>query len=207
MSQSAKQATVFDSEKQQLGDIYAKALLGFGQTINNVDGLVEGLENVVEVINAVPGMRAALESPRIALVDKSKLLDKAFASKVDKELLNFLKLVGSKNRFDCLAAISVAAKKLQDELAGRVEATLISATEVDESVKNRIAEQLGKVIGKQVRLQTEVDGTILGGMVVRVGDTVYDGSVVNQLAQVRSQAIQRASDAIREQLERFAVSS
>jgi F-type H+-transporting ATPase subunit delta len=202
-----KQPNVFDSDQQQLGDVYAKALLAFGVESGNLDQLVEELGGVVDVIENVPGLKSALESPRIGLDAKSQLLDKALAGRVEKGLINFLKVVGKKGRFDCLGSIAASARVMQDEMSGRVQAVLTSASEIDESVKNKIAEQLTKVLGKTVSLQSTVDPKILGGMVVRIGDTVYDGSVVNQLAQVRARAIKSASDAIREKLDRFATSS
>ena len=59
------------------------------------------------------------------------------------------------------------------------------------------------MLGKQVILAPVVDPEIIGGMVIRVGDTVYDASVANQLKQVRTKAVKRAADAIREKLDRF----
>ena len=90
---------------------------------------------------------------------------------------------------------------------GRVQAVLTTATEVEEAVVQRVAERLTSVLGKTVSLDAVVDPDVIGGMVIRVGDTVYDGSVVNQLAQVRARAIQQSADAIREKLDRFASSS
>ena len=206
MDQTKIQPTVFDSEQQQLGDIYAKALLGFGAESGSVDQLVDGLSEIVDVIGQVPGLQAALSSPRIAFEDKSQLLDKAFGGKVDKNLTNFLKVVGSKGRFDCLGAIAASARAMQDELSGRVQAVLTSASEVDQEVQDKIAQQLSTVLGKTVNLQSSVDPGIIGGMVVRIGDTVYDGSVINQLAQIRTKAIKQVSDAIREKIDRFATS-
>ncbi len=196
--------TVFDTEQQQIGVIYAKALLSFGKDAGILDTLVEQLSDVANVVSEVPGLQALLESPRIAFEEKSKLLDKAFGGRVEQSLINFLKIVGSKNRFECLAAISVSAKKLQDEMAGRVQAILTSAAEVDDRVKKAIAQKLSSVLGKTVTLNSVIDPSIIGGMVIRIGDTIYDGSVVNQLAQVRVKAIKNASDAIREKLDRFA---
>jgi len=196
--------TVFDTEQQQVGVIYAKALLSFGTDAGILDTLVEQLSDVVNVVGEVDGLQALLESPRISFDEKSKLLDKAFAGRVEQSLINFLKIVGSKNRFHCLGAISSSAKKMQDEMAGRVQAILTSATPVDDKVKNAIAEKLSSVLGKTVTLNSVIDPSIIGGMVIRIGDTIYDGSVVNQLAQIRLKAIKNASDAIREKLDRFA---
>ncbi len=202
----AKQPTVFDSDQQQLGDVYARALLAFAADAGNVDQLVDELGEVVGAINGVAGLREALESPRVGVESKVDLLDKAFAGKVEKGLLHFLKVVGNKGRFDCLGAIASSAKTLRDEMSGRVQAVVTSASPMDSEVVGRITDQLSKTLGKDVSLQVLVDPEILGGIVVRVGDTVYDGSVVNQLSQVRARAVKRASDAIREKLDRFTTS-
>ena len=202
----AKQPTVFDSDQQQLGDVYARALLAFAADAGNVDQLVDELGEVVEAINGVAGLRDALESPRVGVESKVDLLDKAFAGKVEKGLLHFLKVVGNKGRFDCLGAIASSAKTLRDEMSGRVQAVVTSASPMDSEVVGRITDQLSKTLGKDVSLRVLVDPEILGGIVVRVGDTVYDGSVVNQLSQVRARAVKRASDAIREKLDRFTTS-
>ena len=206
MDESSTQPTVFDSDQQQLGDVYAKALLAFGAESGSVDQLVDGLNEIVDVIRGVPGLQKALESPRIAFEEKSKLLDKAFSGKIDQDLGNFLKVVGSKGRFDCLGAIAASACTMQDEMSGRVQAVLTSASVVEQSVQDKIAQQLSTVLGKKVSLQASIDPAIIGGMVVRVGDTVYDGSVTNQLAQVRSKAVKRVADVIREKIDRFATS-
>ena len=65
-----KQSTVFDSDQQQLGNVYAKALLAFGKESGDVDRLVDELGGVADVVQAVPGLQAALESPRIAFAEK-----------------------------------------------------------------------------------------------------------------------------------------
>ena len=204
MEETPKQPTVFDTDQQLLGDVYAKALMGFAQQSGRVDQFVDELSGVAGVLNEVPKLKIALESPRIPYDAKAKLLDTAFRGKVSQELVNFLKVVASKNRFDCLGAISIAANRMQDEMAGRVQATLTTAEEVEESTRAKISDRLAGILGKQVSLSAEVDPEIIGGMVIRVGDTVYDASVVNQLKQVRAKAVKRAADAIREKLDRFA---
>ena len=198
-----QQDAVFDTDQQVLGNVYAKALIGFGQQNGTVETLVEGLSAIVGVLNELPKLQLALESPRIPVEAKSKMLDSAFADKVGKEMMNFLKIVAEKGRFDCLPAIQRSAHEIQDEMLGRVQATLTTAESVDESTQQKIAEKLSGLLGKQVSLSAGVDPEIIGGMVVRVGDTVYDASIANQLEQVRSKAIKHATDAIRESLDKF----
>ena len=205
--ESAKHATVFDTEQQQLGDIYAKALLGMSEKTGQTDRIISELTNVVGLLDKLPKLRSVLESPRIGFQEKEKLLDKSLAGKVSKEMLNFLKIVGAKGRFDCLPAISESAQRMHDELANRVRANIITAKAIDDQTRDQVAKRLADVLGKKVEVTTRVDPSIIGGMVVRVDDTVYDGSVVNQLSQFRSQAMKRAGDAIRSSFEKFAVGS
>ena len=203
MTDTKTSDTVFDTDQQQVGDIYAKGLLGFAQKAGNVDQLVDELGGVVGAINELPKFKEALESPRIDGDQKASMIDKAFGGKVSKDLVNFLKILGNKGRFDCLNALLGSVRKMHDEMSGRVKAFVTTAEAIDDDVKNRIAEGLSKSLGKQVDLTANVDPGIIGGMVVRVGDTVYDGSVTSQLTQVRSQAIKRATDAIRSSIDTF----
>lgn len=204
--EDAKLQTVFDSDQQQIGEIYANALVGFGQKSSGTESLLGELRQVVGALDGVPKLKALLESPQVGRSEKTQLLDKVFSGKVSTELLNFLKVVLEKGRFDCVQAISVSAKKIFDEISGRVQATLTTAEPVDDGVRNQIAEKLAAKIGKQVEVNVHVDPSIIGGMVVRVGDTVYDGSVKSQLAQVRAKATKRAADAIRSSLDKFMAS-
>ena len=203
MTDSSQQPTVFDTDQQQLGDVYAKALLGAGVKSGSVDQLVEELQSVSDVVGELPKLSAALESPRVDSDAKIALLEKAFGGKVSNDLLNFLKITAGKGRLDCLAAISASAARLNDEMAGRVAGTLTTAEPVTDDVVERVAKKISDQIGKTVRLKATVDPDIIGGMLVRVGDTIYDGSVVSQLNQVKAKAAKRAGDIIREKLEQF----
>ncbi|MDB2686409.1 ATP synthase F1 subunit delta [Mariniblastus sp.] len=206
MDKNSQSPTVFDTDQQQLGETYAKALLGLSDKPKKVDTYVDQLSNVAQVVSELPKLKAILESPQIGADQKAKLIEKSFGG-LNKKVINFLKVLTRNGRFNCLAATAVSAEKLRDEAAGRVQGELTTASEVDKKVIDRIAERLSKVVGREVKLTSRVDADVIGGMVIRIGDTVYDGSVVNQLAQVRTKAVQKAADAIREKLDRFASSN
>lgn len=201
--ENQKIPTVFDTDKASLGDVYAKALLGVGSKSGNAEKLIGELKAVVGVVDQLPKLQSTLESPQISSDAKQAILQKAFGGKLSKDIVNFLKIVGAKGRFDCLSQISSSANRLYDEMSGNVQAEVITAEAVDESVVKDIAAQLEKALGKKVSVKAVVDPEIIGGMVIRIGDTIHDGSVVNQLSQVRSKAIKRASDAIRGSLDKF----
>jgi F-type H+-transporting ATPase subunit delta len=199
----SRQSNIFDTDQQQLGEIYATALIGLGQKRGLTPTWIEQLAAVIDVLDAVPKLKALLQSPGIAVGEKVAVLKKAFVKKVDNDLLNFLTVVLSKGRFDCLSAIRGAAVRQFDELSGRVRGTITTALEIDEQVRQRVEGQLATKFGKTIQLASRVDPSIIGGIVVRIGDTVYDASVRNRLNQVRTKAIKRTADSIRSSLDSF----
>ncbi len=201
--ENQKIPTVFDTDKASLGDVYAKALLGVGSNSGKSEELIDELKAVAKVVRKLPKLQATLESPQVSSDAKHAILQKAFDGKLSKDMLNFLKIVGNKGRFDCLSQISSSAKRLHDEMSGNLRAEVITAEKVEKSVIADIAAQLEKALGKKVSVKAVVDPKIIGGMVIRIGDTIHDGSVVNQLNQVRAKAIKGASDAIRGSLDKF----
>jgi F-type H+-transporting ATPase subunit delta len=132
------------------------------------------------------------------------LIDKSLQGRADKSLMDFLKILAQRGRFDCFPAVERAARGIQDEMTGRVRAVITSATELSDEMKERLEKQFSTMLGKKVLASVKVDPAIIGGVVVRVGDTVYDISVANKLKQLKSKAIKGVSDSIRQSIERFA---
>lgn len=205
MADDKKQKSVFDTDRLYLGGVYAKALMGLANKSGNVDEVLDELHSFVGVLDRLPKLRNALESPRIGFAEKEKIVDKALDGKCSPAFLNFVKVVCRKGRANCFASIADSAQAMHDDMSGSVQATMTTAVKVDDSLRDRVAEKLSGVLGKKVSLAANVDPDIIGGLVVRVGDTVYDGSITNQLKQVRSSAVGRANQQIRQALEKFAV--
>ena len=203
MSSSGK-PELFTTEQQQLGVVYAKALLSVGEKSGDTEQLLDELDAIADAVSQSPKLDAAFHSPQVSVEEKQKLVNSIFGGKASAPMLNFLQVLVSKGRFDCLRAVSAAARTLSDERSGQIQATLTTAEAVDDNIRNKIADALSKKLGKKVKLEAFVDPSIVGGIVVRVGDTVYDSSVVGQLQQVRRRAVEKATEAIREKLDRFA---
>lgn len=204
MAQSEHENLAYDSERQYIGTVYAKSLLTVAASDGGTDSVLEEFDSAVGVFDKLPQMYGALCSSRVALEEKVALIDKAFANG-SKTFRNFMKVVCQHGRFDCLRVIQRSAHAMHDEASGRVEVTLVTADTIDDSMKQRVSERLAKVLDREVRLRTKVDASILGGLVVRVGDTVYDGSLANQLQQVRRSALNQAVHEIRQSMDRFVI--
>jgi len=201
----AEHSTVFDTGQQQLGAIYAKALLGATESAGSTDDVVEQFQSLAnDVLVQLPKLADVLASPRIAHEEKEKILDQAFVGKMDGTLLRFLKVVSRHGRLDCIQAISAQLRSQYNDLRGIVEVVVQTATSLEPSLLDLIQQRLESSLGKKVKLRTETDESLIGGIVVRDGDTVYDGSVANQLARLESDAVGKIVQTLREQSDRFA---
>lgn len=199
--------TVFDSEQQHVGATYAKALLGASEKAGNSEAVVAELDSLVrDVFDRLPKFEQALASPRIPYERKEQMLDRALRGRMAPLLLNFLKVITRRGRFGALRAIRQATRAELNRLRGRIEVQVQTAEPLDEAAQSLVARRLSVALGGQVVLHVQVVPQIVAGLVIRVGDTVYDGSVANRLARLGDAVASRAVQKMRWDLERFATS-
>lgn len=195
-------------KEAQLGLIYAKALLAVTERAGVSETAVEELTSVArDVMPKIPSLRLALTSPRFSLAEKESLLDKAFGGRMNGQLLTFLKVVARHGRLAYVGEISRAAVKLLDQLRNRLEVIVRSATPLSAEDLALLQSRLSTKLKAEVRLVTEVRPELIGGIVIKVGDTLYDASVTSQLAKMRTETIAKAVEAIRTQSSRFAAAT
>jgi len=205
MSEPVRQPTVFDSGQEHVGAVYAKALLGAAAQAGQAAAAVEELDSFVsDVLDRLPNLEATLASPRVPFEAKLSLLDKSLSGRMSGTLLTFLKVVCRHGRFDCLRAVRRAARQQLNELEGRVDVQLRTPTPLNAQVRELVTRRLETLLGKRVNLFVWDDESLIGGMVVRVGDMVYDASVANELRRLRESAVDLVVHAARESLDRFA---
>ena len=205
MAKKSRRSSLFDTGKQHLGSVYAKALLGATERSGTTEQIVNQLGSLVEdVLDAMPAFEGFLESPRVTHEEKSVMLERAFGSTMASELLIFLKVVARHGRLDCLRTIHSAAHEQFNVLRGQVDVELRTADPVDASLLATVSQSLSTMLGCTVEMQSKIDPEVLGGAVIRVGDTLYDGSVAHRLAKLRDQTITNTARQIRVALERFA---
>lgn len=195
--ESKLHATVMDSDAQQVGALYGKAILGSAG--NQVDEIVSQLNSIVQdCLNQYPVLEQLLSSPRVSQVDKEATIDRIFKGKVHNTLLNFLKVLCRRSRIGYLRGIQVSANQMRDEQLGRIRAIVTSAFPLSDDQRNSIATKLGQKLGKQVVLDERIDEKLLGGIMIRVGDQVFDGSVQGKMSAIRSAVATGIQKAIRD---------
>ena len=193
--------TVFDDESLHVGQVYAKALLAAAGTDSSIDQVVEELKAVVtDVLNKQPALEAIFANPRIDVASKVTMLDRMFASRISATLLNFLKVVARRRRLGMLRSIEKSVGIMRDAATGRLQVLLTTAEPLDETAMENIRTELSLKFKAEVSVSNKVDPSILAGLVIRVGDVVYDGSVDGQLKNLRNATVAKAEQAIRDRL-------
>ena len=134
-------------------------------------------------------LKTFLESPKLAASQKIEILDKALGKRVPPVFLRFLETVIAKRRQMLIPAIATEYRALIDESEDRLHASVIVAREPAPAEKEALVKHLSRMLGKRVVAHLTVNPAILGGLVVKVGDTVMDGSVRRRLATLRSRML------------------
>ena len=205
MAETTQQGVAFDSDRQQLGDVYARALLAAAISSESVEEVMQQAESLChDLLANTPQIRQLLESPRISHAEKEDILVKAFAAQMNTTLLNFLKVLSRHGRMDCLSAIERSLRDQYNTMQGRVEVQVTSATPLDDETRSTITSQLTASLDQEVELVLEVNPELIGGTIVRIGDTVYDGSVANRLARLKQETLARTTAEFQQAADRFA---
>jgi F-type H+-transporting ATPase subunit delta len=144
------------------------------------------IQAVAALIDSSKELREVWEAPSIPADQKRNLLDAIVTREgVSREVRNFIAVLIDHGRISFLAAmVKQFAQELNRRL-GFTEAAITSARELTETERNSLESQIEKLTGKKVRAQYAQDRSILGGAVVRIGSTIYDGSVKGQLERIR----------------------
>ncbi|MBL0890173.1 MAG: F0F1 ATP synthase subunit delta [Gemmatimonadaceae bacterium] len=164
---------------------YAEALLVLARKAEDAKGWGGMLRQVASAMQQDLTLARFLESPRIAADAKSAVLTKALGDRVPRLFLRFLQQLVRNRRQMLIPVIADEYDTLLDASEGIVHARVTVAREAGEAEVAMIGQRLSSVVGKQVVPHVAVDPSIIGGVVVRIGDTVMDGSVRRKLALLR----------------------
>ncbi len=166
---------------------YAETLFELALRHEGIEVYGEGIAEVAGLLDENPRFRLFLETPRIDASAKKAVLRKVFAKAFPQHLVNFLLITIDKRRQRLLRKISREYQALLDDHLGRAHVEVTVARETDEADLASITERLQGLLGKSVVPHVRVRPEILGGVVVRAGDTIYDGSVRRRLGDLRRQ--------------------
>lgn len=165
--------------------VYAETLFRRASERGAVDAVDESLCSFAELLDDRPDLAAFLGAPQIDAEDKRDFVRRVFGESLHPIVLNFLSLVIEKHRETVLEEIVSAWSTLLDDRAGRQSATVTTAVPIDATLLEKVRRALEETSGKTIRLDHEVDRSLLGGVVIRAGDTVIDGSLRTRLKTLK----------------------
>jgi F-type H+-transporting ATPase subunit delta len=168
---------------------YAETLLELAQRAGDLRGWGEMLDQIADAMESDRRLRVFLESPRVSAQRKNEIMQKAYGAQLPRNFLRFLQALVTHRRQMLIPVIAHAYHDLVDQVEGRVHASVTVARPADDADHQLIVSQLSRVLGKEVVPHFHVNPGILGGVIVRVGDTVLDGSVRRRLATLRTRML------------------
>ena len=168
---------------------YAEALLDLAKKDGDLAKWGRLIDQMAEAMNSDAKLQGFLASPRIAAADKNKVLAQALEGQVPATFLKFLQAMVRNRRQLLIPQVATEFHSLVDIVENRVHAAVTVAKPAGEADQKAIAERLSKVVGKTVVPHFYVNPAVLGGLIVRVGDTVLDGSVRRRLARLKAQML------------------
>jgi F-type H+-transporting ATPase subunit delta len=169
-----------------LGRRYATALFALAEQAGSVDKIGQDLKDFAASWLSSRELRMAFENPSVGMQSRRQVLrELAAASGMDPLARDTLLLVSDRGRIRYVADIASAYQEQAEARSGRVRAEVVTASELPEAYFQELQKTLERVTGKKVSVTRRVDASLLGGVVTRVGDQVFDGSLRHQLDELK----------------------
>ena len=165
---------------------YAKAIFALARQTNTLAQVGATLTRAAEVV-ADPRVHALLGSPRMTPAQLAEFVTGVVGAGLDEHGRNFISLLAQNRRLGFLPEIAALFAQMQADVENAVDVEVIAASKLTPDQESRYAAALQKKLGRSVRLHTRVDGSLLGGAVLKAGDLVIDGSIKGRLERLATE--------------------
>lgn len=166
---------------------YAKTLLELASERQQAEAMAQELDQLQEIVLANPAFKTILSDPAIGSTDRTALLQRVLEGKVSPLMWNFLRVLNKRGTLKLLSEIADAYEDLLNDQMGRVEVDVTVAHKLSAQELEEVRLRVGKALRKEAVVHQYVDDSIIGGLVLRVGDQMIDASVRSQLQSMRQQ--------------------
>lgn len=170
-----------------VASIYSEALFEAAREDSMLEAVAEDFDGMIRAIEAEPLYFEVLKTPLIGKTEKVERLSEAFEDKVSQPFFNFLRLLVDKGRMPYLFDIKRDFDARIDDLNGVAKAVVTSVVPLTEDQLGAVKDNISRATGKTVELETQLDPELIGGMVIKMGDTILDASVKHKLDQLREE--------------------
>jgi F-type H+-transporting ATPase subunit delta len=199
----ADDAFVVD-ESIALARRYAEALVDAAQNEGGVDTALAELAEIEEdVLKPFPRFAAVLASDRVPSPEKDRMLRELFEGRASSLVLRFLRVLNRHGRLGILGSVLREARVLWDRRNRRIPVRVRSAVPLDEAQLDSLRQRLTRLVDGTPIVTASTDADLIGGLVVQVGDQLYDASVKHRLSQLRQRLIEGKTHEIQSRRDQF----
>lgn len=163
---------------------YAKALYGAAVEKGIASEVKEQLKTVVEVLHLDPEVKRFIHAPRVSQADKLQVLRNALQDTLSPTVMNTVELLIERGRTELFADLLETYIKIEGDALGIGDATVYSAYALSQEEQDTVAAEFSELTGRKIRVTNLVDKSLLGGLKVIIGDTLYDGSLAGKLERL-----------------------
>lgn len=197
-----------DVSAQRIARVYAESLLDAAGKGGMAEHTLEELRSLIkDVFEAQPEFEKFLCGAAVGRERKAQAIRTAFDGRASETFVHFLLVLNDHDRLELLRSILLAAEDLNDQRKKRVRVQVETAVPLPDDQRERLAAQLREMLHIEPILETKVEPDLLGGLVVRLRDWLYDGSVRTQLETLRNQLLEASSHEIQSRRDRFCTNS
>jgi F-type H+-transporting ATPase subunit delta len=174
----------------EVARVYAGALLESAKEKNILDQVAEELKSVVDLMNEDRDFRLYINVPGIPKDAKKEFIGKVFAKHFSEITINFIKILINNDRQGLIEEILESFGELLDEEKNRLRVKVISSAKLDDSLRKKVESSLNDKFRKDIIIEEKIDESILGGIIIRIGDLIIDGSLIKDLKNIKSRLLQ-----------------
>lgn len=161
---------------------YASALFEVAREHETIDAVEKQLTQVNDVINQHDELKKVLQHPQVASKNKKALIRDIFQEDLKQEVLNLLMILVDRNRENIIPDLLEAYTVKANSERGIIDVTVTTASPLDEKEKELLAGKLSQALNKKMRIHTKIKPDLIGGILVRIGNRLYDGTIAGKLA-------------------------
>jgi len=170
---------------------YALALYNIAERKNQVDEYLSEISDLVDILDSDTDLQKIVLLPQISTTKKKEIITNVFQNKVNEDILSFLILLLEKKRFMELGGISKAMKEIHLQKNNTVIANVVTVIPLNNEERNSLREKLSTMYNKKIIFEEKLDSEIIGGVFVRIGDDVIDGTVKSKIFEMKRLMLKR----------------
>jgi F-type H+-transporting ATPase subunit delta len=183
---------------------YAEALVNAAVSENQAEAALDDLEAIDREVLAVhPNFGKVLGSSQVPMAEKDRMLVEVFGDRVSAVVLRFLRVLNRHGRLGLLSPLAREARQLWDRRHKRIPVYVRTAVPLEPAQEAALREKVGRMIAATPMMQITTDPSLIGGLIVQVGDQVCDASVQNRLEQLRQRLIEGKTHEIQSRRDQF----